>query len=69
MASIVNAFSDYYHNAYENVEQKSSKSQIIIWDYCNIVQNEYSKITGTKLVLFQIHTDNSICRKHINIIN
>lgn len=27
---LINAFSDYCHNAYENEEQKTSKSQIII---------------------------------------
>lgn len=27
---LINAFSEYYHNAYENVEQKSNKSQFII---------------------------------------
>ena len=49
---LINAFSDHYHNV-DGIEGKKSTNQIIIWGYCSVVQSEYSKITDTKLFLFQ----------------
>lgn len=60
---LTNAVSDHYHNADGIEEKKNSTGQIIIGHYCNIVENECSKITDAKLLFFQAYMYNRMLKK------
>lgn len=68
---LTNAVSNHYHNADGIEEKKNSTGQIIIGSYCNIFQNECSKITKAKLFFVKLTCiiEYLESRNHITITN